>query len=119
MIRRPPRSTRTDTLFPYTTLFRSKVKCDDLVIRDLLLRHLVIVLIDRDGDSLLGLSGHNWLPRRDVGLLSLSPWADGLVIGLSLDSHVQTPLMAREPAWLASRLVVIVPQLGTMSLCMA
>src|SRR3546814_13001503 len=27
MIRRPPRSTRTDTLFPYTTLFRS---CDDL-----------------------------------------------------------------------------------------
>src|SRR3546814_16933325 len=39
MIRRPPRSTRTDTLFPYTTLFRSKgssfqaeVGCkDDLV----------------------------------------------------------------------------------------
>src|SRR3546814_17424491 len=25
MIRRPPRSTRTDTLFPYTTLFRSSV----------------------------------------------------------------------------------------------
>src|SRR3546814_7853057 len=25
MIRRPPRSTRTDTLFPYTTLFRSQV----------------------------------------------------------------------------------------------
>src|SRR3546814_10762054 len=26
MIRRPPRSTRTDTLFPYTTLFRSRIK---------------------------------------------------------------------------------------------
>src|SRR3546814_20652565 len=26
MIRRPPRSTRTDTLFPYTTLFRSGVE---------------------------------------------------------------------------------------------
>src|SRR3546814_18521516 len=25
MIRRPPRSTRTDTLFPYTTLFRSQI----------------------------------------------------------------------------------------------
>src|SRR3546814_1743559 len=25
MIRRPPRSTRTDTLFPYTTLFRSEI----------------------------------------------------------------------------------------------
>src|SRR3546814_1568429 len=27
MIRRPPRSTRTDTLFPYTTLFRSYAVC--------------------------------------------------------------------------------------------
>src|SRR3546814_2974450 len=27
MIRRPPRSTRTDTLFPYTTLFRSRTSC--------------------------------------------------------------------------------------------
>src|SRR3546814_5210397 len=26
MIRRPPRSTRTDTLFPYTTLFRSAMR---------------------------------------------------------------------------------------------
>src|SRR3546814_10557730 len=31
MIRRPPRSTRTDTLFPYTTLFRSaRVPLDEL-----------------------------------------------------------------------------------------
>src|SRR3546814_10971876 len=28
MIRRPPRSTRTDTLFPYTTLFRSSMQAD-------------------------------------------------------------------------------------------
>src|SRR3546814_14716696 len=28
MIRRPPRSTRTDTLFPYTTLFRSSLSTD-------------------------------------------------------------------------------------------
>src|SRR3546814_13605907 len=27
MIRQPPRSTRTDTLFPYTTLFRSNLSC--------------------------------------------------------------------------------------------
>src|SRR3546814_8513210 len=32
MIRRPPRSTRTDTLFPYPTLFRSKAT-PDLVLR--------------------------------------------------------------------------------------
>src|SRR3546814_6918224 len=30
MIRRPPRSTRTDTLFPYTTLFRSGPSCSRL-----------------------------------------------------------------------------------------
>src|SRR3546814_6594576 len=29
MIRRPPRSTRTDTLFPYTTLFRSGYVCGE------------------------------------------------------------------------------------------
>src|SRR3546814_6280541 len=29
MIRRPPRSTRTDTLFPYTTLFRSAARADE------------------------------------------------------------------------------------------
>src|SRR3546814_2294173 len=31
MIRRPPRSTRTDTLFPYTTLFRSGLDLDAVV----------------------------------------------------------------------------------------
>src|SRR3546814_8445674 len=36
-IRRPPRSTRTDTLFPYTTLFRSRllnVPCTDPATQD-------------------------------------------------------------------------------------
>src|SRR3546814_11629638 len=31
IIRRPPRSTRTDTLFPYTTLFRSATGIDAMV----------------------------------------------------------------------------------------
>src|SRR3546814_10406092 len=42
MIRRPPRSTRTDTLFPYTTLFRSA----DLEI-DLSPREYVIDYLER------------------------------------------------------------------------
>src|SRR3546814_1645637 len=33
MIRRPPRSTRTDTLFPYTTLFRSMARAGALSLR--------------------------------------------------------------------------------------
>src|SRR3546814_10603025 len=34
MIRRQPRSTRTDTLFPYTTLFRSTTQADQTYKRD-------------------------------------------------------------------------------------
>src|SRR3546814_4751523 len=41
MIRRPPRSTRTDTLFPYTTLFRSNARHQD----------------DDDGGLIIGLLG--------------------------------------------------------------
>src|SRR3546814_20426657 len=37
MIRRPPRSTRTDTLFPYTTLFRS------ILVREHRLDHVGII----------------------------------------------------------------------------
>src|SRR3546814_19944417 len=33
MIRRPPRSTRTDTLFPYTTLFRSAMSAERMLSR--------------------------------------------------------------------------------------
>src|SRR3546814_2179476 len=39
MIRRPPRSTRTDTLFPYTTLFRSSILSKKLTAGA---RHLVL-----------------------------------------------------------------------------
>src|SRR3546814_13295831 len=51
MIRRPPRSTRTDTLFPYTTLFRSippRLQRDDRLpgnaagLRQRLLGHLAV-----------------------------------------------------------------------------
>src|SRR3546814_5077110 len=37
MIRRPPRSTRTDTLFPYTTLFRSLIVEDIAMVLALVL----------------------------------------------------------------------------------
>src|SRR3546814_21193604 len=48
MLRRPPRSTRTDTLFPYTTLFRSDATRLDVADRaapDVILGHVV----DLDG----------------------------------------------------------------------
>src|SRR3546814_20712128 len=73
MIRRPPRSTRTDTLFPYTTLFRSVPACagselhpdgrGDLHRRLLHLRHLCLVL---DGGR-LGTARRRCDPRLAVG----------------------------------------------------
>src|SRR3546814_3004861 len=52
MIRRPPRSTRTDTLFPYTTLFRSVVYGG--LKREELHRTVSVVLHEVDVDGLGG-----------------------------------------------------------------
>src|SRR3546814_14651239 len=66
MIRRPPRSTRTDTLFPYTTLFRSSGASASLrslpenrIVQDLappgeLFLHELAELLGRIGDRHLG-----------------------------------------------------------------
>src|SRR3546814_10704360 len=61
MIRRPPRSTRTDTLFPYTTLFRSHGQWEPLVkifprhrqrllgrLRLRLVQFLFVIFVERD-----------------------------------------------------------------------
>src|SRR3546814_7913178 len=57
MIRRPPRSTRTDTLFPYTTLFRSRIRKAHLLRRQLVDDHVDPALDERLArrlDRLLG-----------------------------------------------------------------
>src|SRR3546814_4660187 len=48
MIRRPPRSTRTDTLFPYTTLFRSHVPLATLEVDE------AVLLLVAAGDTARG-----------------------------------------------------------------
>src|SRR3546814_16919186 len=65
VIRRTPISTRTDTLFPYTTLFRSIGHSDDFLVDDTdwSLRFLVI-------------DTRNWLPGRKV--LVAPAWARGI-----------------------------------------
>src|SRR3546814_2137841 len=42
MIRRPPRSTRTDTLFPYTTLFRSVVLANVAVMKHRVIKVFIL-----------------------------------------------------------------------------
>src|SRR3546814_2524934 len=49
MIRRPPRSTRTDTLFPYTTLFRSRIVAGVPGVGDTLL--IAVAVLGRDGEA--------------------------------------------------------------------
>src|SRR3546814_7271849 len=54
MIRRPPRSTRTDTLFPYTTLFRSVEVGDVALVLDGHLRQAGVGELPCEAAELLG-----------------------------------------------------------------
>src|SRR3546814_10743926 len=73
MIRRPPRSTRTDTLFPYTTLFRSAVGRRDIALRPEHLGHALAVIDVHlaaegfDVECLLGIWGRVGFHRRAIG----------------------------------------------------
>src|SRR3546814_3667881 len=97
MIRRPPRSTRTDTLFPYTTLFRSpKLDVEDLRAAHLAIAgvavHAAHVLLDHLPDApALGVPEHQ--PRRfflqveqvllpaDAAVVALLGFLDALDVG--------------------------------------
>src|SRR3546814_20387862 len=67
MIRRPPRSTRTDTLFPYTTLFRSYARHlrHDSARRPVIVGHLLEVVSDL----------YHYRDRLAGGGLAFEPWA--------------------------------------------
>src|SRR3546814_5324323 len=72
MIRRPPRSTRTDTLFPYTTLFRSAII---LVTHDL-------GVVAQTCDSVAVMYAGRIVERaskRDLLRRPLHPYTEGLV----------------------------------------
>src|SRR3546814_20217503 len=62
MIRRPPRSTRTDTLFPYTTLFRSRADAADAHVAALRIG-VQAVLLPLAGGPEAGVGGRD----RDAG----------------------------------------------------
>src|SRR3546814_18439760 len=60
MIRRPPRSTRTDTLFPYTTLFRSSLNFDTSLLYDPMIHY-------NDVRNLVSNIGHDVEEPQSVG----------------------------------------------------
>src|SRR3546814_13831196 len=72
MIRRPPRSTRTDTLFPYTTLFRSAgPDAPPVPFADL--AAAIVALVDRDeGPIALCIDDWQWTEDRKSTRLNSS-----------------------------------------------
>src|SRR3546814_16929782 len=80
MLRRPPRSTRTDTLFPYTTLFRSSEIEWDLQQGHVLHRHPWTRMAWRragKGARLYAGGETHALPVRDARTISAAPSFDG------------------------------------------
>src|SRR3546814_3559311 len=86
MIRRPPRSTRTDTLFPYTTLFRSVLGGQRLEIEAVggvvVGRDRLRVAVDHDGLVAGVAQGHG---RMDAAIVELDALADP--VGARSEEH--------------------------------
>src|SRR3546814_1137817 len=101
MIRRPPRSTRTDTLFPYTTLFRSVVQVG-VVVATLGAATLVA------GGQHRGAGGEAER-RHQVGGLAPAQRDDVGLVRFSLEAVVPgTVVVGAVPVLLAVGLVVLV-----------
>src|SRR3546814_2016879 len=85
MRRRPPRSTRTDTRFPYTTLFRSPLLQRFLEVGDGV---LAVGIVRRDGRPALG-AGLGRLLRQHRGLrIGAGPETKGVAVALLPDQRV-------------------------------
>src|SRR3546814_3109809 len=78
MIRRPPRSTRTDTLFPYTTLFRSEFGHRRLANRQAATEMLMLAI-----GLVIIVVGADWLVEGAVDLARLWNVSDAF-IGLTI-----------------------------------
>src|SRR3546814_10289854 len=88
MIRRPPRSTRTDTLFPYTTLFRSPAEAGPPQYR---LLGLVLELLAQQRTELGG-AARSVGGRRCLAVLGQGLGRLGFVLGL--DRQLQRTALA-------------------------
>src|SRR3546814_4514732 len=95
MIRRPPRSTRTDTLFPYTTLFRSR----DITLGSLLeaLEHLQAAVMHRVS------GGNDLLPSSLAAALRRSVRLDSTITAITQTAdRVELVQIGRAPSELQS-----------------
>src|SRR3546814_2746780 len=112
MIRRPPRSTRTDTLFPYTTLFRSPFQRQGRELaearsrKDNPFRYVVVSPILPTSSNLASGSGNRWIgvkPGSDLALcMAMIDW---IIEHERYDAHMlsqpgtEAATVAGEAAW--------------------
>src|SRR3546814_16166710 len=94
MIRRPPRSTRTDTLFPYTTLFRSDTSDGRSV------RAVDQPALGIDQQSRLFVADHVLDPRngRKHAETERGDHADALASRAAMRSAIHSSISAESPA---------------------
>src|SRR3546814_6545885 len=78
MIRRPPRSTRTDTLFPYTTLFRSRLYFTPLI------------------GVLFTFPSRYWFTIGRTGVLRLGGWSPHVQAGFLVSRPTRGPKRSEE-----------------------
>src|SRR3546814_14734438 len=93
MIRRPPRSTRTDTLFPYTTLFRSQTSGVDETLESVI-RLLRDELPARGFDPMRDVQVAASMRRGDVGIHALNTAIKG-ALNPSADDRFTVELRKR------------------------
>src|SRR3546814_10575292 len=88
MIRRPPRSTRTDTLFPYTTLFRSQLVAE---LADAFVVQQITIAPQHEAGLIAGQgSGDRDEAALRLGIDVLYPQADQEIEGLDQRSEEHT-----------------------------
>src|SRR3546814_16556906 len=111
IIRRPPRSTRTDTLFPYTTLFRDEILGLDLEHGNVQLRvgaekrGFQLAAVAQHDDDLVGI-GRDVVIGHDVALLGVADDAGASGLHLPLrrpfghveETHIRSA-PCRERMW--------------------
>src|SRR3546814_6112441 len=90
MIRRPPRSTRTDTLFPYTTLFRSVKFFLGVVDR---IYQFALVGTDFSNCDLGGGAGRFNLAKRMIMFLRLNRSAANRAVTVALQAEKKSCLL--------------------------
>src|SRR3546814_17836226 len=105
-IRRPPRSTRTDTLFPYTTLFRSLGTANTLIFvrgQGIVLNEPSVVAVrqDRSGSgnrmvAAVGTEAKQMLGRTPGGITTIRPMKDGVLADFTYTEEMHKKLNRKE-----------------------